>query len=62
VYFYPVHLTHFYKDVLKYRCKLPVTEEVSQEVLSLPIYPSMTKEEIEYIADGVESFQKVGKK
>jgi perosamine synthetase len=62
VYFYPVHLTHFYRTVLKYRCKLPVTEEVCQQVLSLPIYPSMTTKEIRYITDGIESFQKVGKK
>jgi len=62
VYFYPVHLTHFYKNVLKYRCKLPVTEQVSQQVLSLPIYPSMSTEEINYIINLVESFQKVGKK
>lgn len=62
VYFYPVHSTHFYRKVLKYRCKLPVTEEVSQQVLSLPIYPSMTTEEIEYITDEIKSFQKVGKK
>jgi perosamine synthetase len=62
VYFYSVHLTHFYKDVLKYRCKLRVTERVSQQVLSLPIYPSMTTEEIDYIINLVESFQGVGKK
>lgn len=62
VYFYPVHSTYFYKNVLKYRCKLPMTEEISQQVLSLPIYPSMTKEEIEYIADGIRSYQKVGDK
>ena len=61
VYFYPVHSTHFYRNVLKYRCKLPVTDEVSQQVLSLPIYPSMTTEEIEYITDEIKSFQKVGK-
>lgn len=62
VYFYPVHSTHFYRDVLKYRCKLPVTEEVSQQVLSLPIYPSMTIKEIDYITDEIELFQEVGKK
>jgi perosamine synthetase len=56
VYFYPVHLTHFYKTVLKYRCKLPLTEGISQQVLSLPIYPSMTAEEISCIADGIKSF------
>jgi len=62
VYFYPVHLTHFYRNVLKCRCKLPVTERVSQQVLSLPIYPSMTTKEIDYIVDEVESFQKVDMK
>ena len=61
VYFYPVHSTHFYRNVLKYRCRLPVTDEVSQQVLSLPIYPSLTTEEIEYITDEIKSFQKVGK-
>jgi perosamine synthetase len=58
VYFYPIHLTHFYKNVLKYRCKLPVTEKVSQQVLSLPIYPSVTTKEIDYIIEEISSFQK----
>jgi perosamine synthetase len=56
VYFYPVHETHFYRSVLKYRCRLPVTHMVSQQVLSLPIYPSMTTEEIDYVVDSVRSF------
>jgi perosamine synthetase len=58
VYFYPIHLTHFYKNVLKYRCKLPVTEKVSQQVLSLPIYPSVTTKEIDYVTEEIRSFQK----
>jgi perosamine synthetase len=62
VYFYPVHSTYFYKNVLKYRCKLPVTEKVSQQVLSLPIYPSITTKEIDYIIDEIRSFRKVYKK
>jgi perosamine synthetase len=62
VYFYPVHSTHFYKNVLKYHCKLPVTDKVSEQVLSLPIYPSMTTREIDYIVDEIKSFEKVGKK
>ena len=62
VYFYPVHPTHFYKNVLKYRCRLPVTDEVSQQVLSLPIYPSMTTQEIDYIIEMVNSFGRLTKK
>jgi len=56
VYFSPVHLTHFYKNELKYECKLPVTEETSNQILSLPMYPTLTREEIEYATDQVKNF------
>jgi len=48
IYFYPVHLTTFYKNSGFKGGELPITERISKEVLSLPIYPSMTKEEIDY--------------
>ena len=51
VYFPPVHLTHFYKNELGYTCKLPVTEEISNQVLTLPMYPTLTREEMDYIVD-----------
>ena len=51
VYFTPVHLTHFYKNELGYTCKLPVTEKLSKQVLTLPLYPTLTKEEIDYFYD-----------
>lgn len=53
IYFDPIHLTHFYKNVLKYDCKLPVTEEISNRVLTLPIYPSLTTEEMDLIAEEI---------
>jgi len=56
VYFYPVHLADYYKNELKYRCKLPVTEEISKQVLTLPMYPSLTKKEIDYIVEETETF------
>jgi len=56
IYFSPVHLTHFYKNDLKYKAKLPVTEEMSKQVLTLPLFPSMTKKETNRIIDNVESF------
>jgi perosamine synthetase len=58
VYFSPVHLTHFYKDKLKYDCKLPVTEQLSREVLTLPMYPGLTEDEMELIADNIANFFK----
>lgn len=56
VYFYPVHFTHFYKNNLRYNCSLPITERISQQVLTLPMYPSLTEDEINYIADEVAAF------
>lgn len=56
VFFYPVHLTHFYRNELGYEVKLPVTEKVSGEVLTLPMYPSLTEEEMNYIADAINAF------
>jgi len=56
VYFLPVHLTHFYKNKLGYNYELPVTERLSQQVLTLPMYPTLTEDEINYIADEVAVF------
>jgi len=56
VYFFPVHLTHFYKNELGYTCKLPITEEISMQVLTLPMYPTLTNEDIDFIIDKIKTF------
>jgi len=51
VYFRPIHLTSLFRQ--KYGCKegdLPVTERISDEVLSIPIYPGLKEEQIVRIA------------
>lgn len=35
---------------------LPVTDQIADEILSLPMYPELTNEEIEYICDCVGAF------
>jgi len=56
IYFEPVHMTHFYRKKLGYKCKLPVTEKISNRVLTLPMYPALTKNEINYIIEKVDNF------
>lgn len=56
VFFHPVHLTHFYRKKLGYRVKLPITEEISRQVLTIPMYPTLTRKEMNYIADKINSF------
>ena len=50
VYFEPIHLKTFYtKELHTKKNDLPVTEEISQKVLTLPLYPSLTKNDMDYI-------------
>lgn len=57
VYFYPVHLTQFYKREFGYKGgELPITEEMADQVLTLPTYPTLTEEESEYIIGEINAF------
>jgi perosamine synthetase len=57
IYFDPVHLTSFYKRKFQFkRGDLPVTEKLSEEVLTLPMYPTLRKEEMDYIAKSIDEF------
>lgn len=60
VYFSPVHLTHFYQKIFGFKTgDLPVTERISNQVLSLPMFPTIGKSEIDYIVGKIEEFLKV---
>jgi len=54
VYFFPVHQTYYYSKILGYKCNLPTTEKISKQVLSLPIYPHLTKEEMDMIVESIK--------
>lgn len=55
----PVHLTNFYQSVFGYKDGfLPETEKIAKKVLSLPMFPSLKNEEIEYITQKIKEFIK----
>ena len=55
VYFYPVHLTEFYKKEFGHKkTELPVTEELADQVLTVPLYPNMGEEAIEYVISNIK--------
>ena len=56
LYFPPVHETHFYRKVLKDRSILPVTDLISKQAISLPLYPGLLKEELMYISQEIGNF------
>ncbi len=55
VHFIPLHLMTFYKKML--RCttgSLPNAERAYREVLSLPIFPTIGKKQIDYVIDSLK--------
>lgn len=58
VYFDPVHKTLFYKKLGYSKDKLPITEKVSEQILSLPMFPTMQRNELQLIVETIEEFMK----
>ena len=57
IYFQPVHLMDYYKKYLKNEViSLPVTESISERVLTLPLYPNMNNNEKQYLVDSIDEF------
>lgn len=52
----PLHLQNAYKNIDLTNGNYPVTEKVSNEILSLPMFPNLTSEKIEYISSKIKSF------
>ena len=55
VYFDPVHLTPFYRQQ-GYRDRLPVTERLGEQALSLPVYPGLGAPEQAHVITAVTEF------
>jgi len=57
VYFNPIHLTTSFKENFgTKKGMLPVTENISETILTLPLYPNMTNEEKDYLVKSIMEF------
>jgi perosamine synthetase len=54
VHYMPLHLQPYYRR--RERVSLPVAERVWKELLTLPLYPDLVDEQVEYIAGAIRSF------
>jgi dTDP-4-amino-4,6-dideoxygalactose transaminase len=54
----PLHLQKAYSDQGYKKGDFPVTEDVANRLLSLPMFPELTKEQIEYVAECIRQFMK----
>jgi dTDP-4-amino-4,6-dideoxygalactose transaminase len=55
----PIHLQKPYKDFGPGQGGLPITEKLSREILSLPMYAELTEEQIHRVARSVSQFYAV---
>ena len=58
IYFDPVHKSEFYKNKLKYDDVLPVTEKIYEKTITLPMFPTLTTEQMDYMAETIGKFYK----
>ena len=57
VYFNPIHTTSYYKKYFPVSDNsLNITEKISSQVLTLPLYPNMTNEEKNYLVTSIDEF------
>jgi dTDP-4-amino-4,6-dideoxygalactose transaminase len=52
----PVHLTGAYAHLGYKRGDFPVSEACADEFVSLPMYPELTDEQVDYVAEAVKGF------
>ena len=54
--FPPIHKSNYFKEILGYNVELPKTEKIASETLTLPLYVTLTKEEINYVIEQIKNF------
>lgn len=53
----PIHEQECYKDLGIKHGELPIAEEISRTVLSIPMYYGMTEDEINYVIEAINKFK-----
>ena len=54
----PIHKQEAYKEYSDMIGRLPIAESIADEILSLPIYPEISKDDIDKIIESINSYDK----
>jgi dTDP-4-amino-4,6-dideoxygalactose transaminase len=52
----PLHLQKAYDSLGHNKGDFPITENIADRLLSLPMFPELTREQIEYVVDSIKGF------
>lgn len=55
VHYYPIHMHPFYQP---YKAKCPIAEDAWKRIITLPLYPDMTKSDITQVIKSVQEFSR----
>ena len=55
----PIHLQKAYSDLNYKKGNFPITEKYADEIISLPVFPELKQEEIEYVVSNVKEFGRI---
>jgi dTDP-4-amino-4,6-dideoxygalactose transaminase len=56
----PIHQQTYYVNELGYDVRMPEAERAAEEVLSLPVHPALTRDDLETIVAAVNGFVEGG--
>ena len=59
IHFPPIHLLSYYKGLMAADTHLPLTEYVGRREVTLPLFPTMREQEIEYVVDSIREYMTV---
>lgn len=54
----PIHLQEVYRYLGYQRGDFPITEGYAKEIFSLPMYPELTEEQIQYVVQAINDFER----
>lgn len=55
----PIHLLEAFEDLGHKKGDFPMTEKAANEIISLPMFPELTEEKINYIVETIKEFEKL---
>ena len=56
IHYPPVHFFSYYREILSHPVHLPITEDVANREVTLPLFPTMQPEQVEYVVDSIKGF------
>lgn len=56
IHYMPIHMHPYYKENIKNikNIELPIAEKIYQQIITLPLFPTMTDKDIDYVIKGVK--------